>query len=76
MKKINYRLLFLGLIAILLLLSGCKVDTTFTVNGFELKNDVYQKNYLVDTEVVSLDGIVQYNEKSGTIRAGKKENTD
>lgn len=67
MKKINYRLLFLGLIAILLLLSGCKVDTNYTVDGFELKSDVYQKNYSVDTDVVSLDGIVQYNENSGTI---------
>lgn len=67
MKKINFKLLFLGFIAILLLLSGCQIDTTYSVEGFEQKDNIYQKNYSVDTEFVSLDGIVSYNSKAGVI---------
>ena len=68
MKNINFKLLFLGLIAFVLFLTGCQVDTTYTVNGFELVGEVYVQNIDIDTETVSLDNVVQYNTKQANIK--------
>jgi len=68
MGKVNYKFILLVIVVFALFLTGCEVDTTYTVDGFELTGDVYQKNYSIDTEYVTLEGLVQYNEKAANIK--------
>ena len=68
MKNINFRLLFLVLIAFVLFLTGCQVDTSYTVNGFEQVGDVFVQNIDIDTDETTLENIVQCNAKQANVK--------
>ncbi len=59
MNRKNIKLVFLGLIMMILILTGCGVDTSYSVEGFELKDDIYQCNYSNDTEQVDISNVIK-----------------
>ena len=70
MKKINFKLIFLFLIGFMLMLTGCSVDMTYTVNGFVLKDEasnIYVKEYSYDTESVVLSDIIDCKDKKAKL---------
>lgn len=70
MKKLNFRTIFLLIIAFALFLTGCSVDLTYTVKDFELKDEVsnlYVNEYSNDTESVIISDIIQCNHKKAVV---------
>lgn len=68
MKKINFKIIFLFFVAFILFLSGCSVDTTFTVDGFTLNEDVYECKYSVDESFVDISNLVKSNSNKGEVK--------
>ena len=70
MKKINFKLIFLFLMGFMLMMTGCSVDMTYTVNSFTLKdeaNNLYVREYSYDTESVLLNDIIDCNDKKAKV---------
>ena len=69
--KINYKFIFILLVAFCLFLTGCKVDKTFSIEGFELY-DEYNQEYITkisnDTEEVTFENIFTFNDSKAKVK--------
>ncbi len=69
--KINYKFIFILLVAFCLFLTGCKVDKTFSIEGFELYdeyNQEYIKKISNDTEEVTFENIFLFNDSKAKVK--------
>ena len=70
MKKVNYKIIFLLIITFALFLTGCTIDTSYTVEGFELQDEasnLYINQYSNDTESVIVTDIINCNYKKAVV---------
>lgn len=73
MKNFKMKSILLLVIAFMLFLTGCKVDKTYTVEKYELKDDVYVQEISNDELTVDISDGITINSKS-TINFYKDEN--
>ena len=68
MKRLNFKFIFLCVAAIMIFITGCSVDTTFTVDGFTLNEEVYECKYSQDMSFVNISDLVKSNSSKGDVK--------
>ena len=68
MKRLNFKFIFLCVVAIMIFITGCSVDTTFTVDGFTLNEEVYECKYSQDMSFVNISDLVKSNSSKGDVK--------